>query len=242
MAMIGLSARLALVGALSGCVLTLPFDSLSGGPSRPTSSYSFEEGTGDLAADSAGRNLALLRKEVTPPMWTTEGKRGGGLDFGEDGWLEVPTLSGPNVPQRGTLAMWVKLRAFAKDDYAELFSLEEENSPADERDDTTSLGLYLNATEVLVETFGTVEKRLATPSVSLNNWALLVVGWDVEANQVLLFVRQEGMPAFPLQTDTLPEGFALKAPYFTFSAADATLDEVRFYDRLLTPDEVASVD
>ncbi|MCW5831874.1 MAG: hypothetical protein KIS78_05410 [Labilithrix sp.] len=224
--------------ALAGCVLTLPFDELTGGGPRPTSYYPLDETAGATVPDVVGPNPGVLEADGDElPAWTTAGKRGGAVDFPDDGWIEVPNLSEAKFPARGTIAFWVKLRARAGSDVTALFL-------AIEPDDVAPLGVYVAPGGVYFEREGRGGDKRESHSegAPLDTWLLVAAGWDVDADETVLLVRPEGRAPFPIQRGGFPSGFALEAPTVILSAAMGTLDEVRYYDRLLTDEELKVLD
>ncbi len=220
------------------CVATLPFDELTGGAPKATSHYGFEEGSGAVAGDGSGRHPALLEGQDAFPQWTQAGKRGGALDFPpDDGWLFIPSLSQSSFPPRATLAVWVHVRSLSETEETDLFAIEED-------DDVPLLSVALTSRAVVFERFSPSGDRResSTPPIEPGTWALVVAGWDVPANRTLLYVRIDGRAAYPAQTGELPPGFAPKSPYLVVAAANGTLDELRFHDRLLSEIELASLD
>lgn len=226
------------VGAGAGCVATLPFDELTGGAPKAAAHYGFEEGSGTVASDGSGRHPALLEGEEAFPQWTQAGKRGGALDFPpDDGWLFIPSLSESSFPPRATLAVWVRVRSLSETEETDVFGIEED-------DDVPLLSVWLTSRAVVFERFSPSGDRREsiTPPIEPGAWALVVAGWDVPANRALLYVRVDGRAAYPTQTGELPPDFAPKSPYLVAAAANGTLDELRFYDRLLSDSELSSLD
>jgi hypothetical protein len=237
------AATLALA-ALSACVLALPFDSLTGGPS---SQYSFEEQTGTVANDTYNRRPATLQSEAATglPRWTRTGKRGGALEFiGTDGWIDILDLSGQKVPGRATIVMWLfmhQLPVAGTDDDAELMSIE--------NDSPTGTGIQAMAGfvdgkgDVLFDRSSATEKRISrTGPISANAWFLIALGWDLAQNRTVLFVRQEGHQPYPLVVSDLPPGFGFVSPSFSVSTRNGIIDEVRYFDRMLPPSELEGLE
>lgn len=226
-------------GALSssGCTLTLPLDEVSGGVPKPSSSYSFEEQTGTVVGDSFGRRPATFYGEPKLPIWTRAGKRGGGVEFGDDGWLGIPALAGPTFPASGTLAFWVKLTAFpataSEDDELDLFTVEE-------ADESAPIYAMVNAKgEIELQAYaGEDERTVVSPPIRLGAWHLVAFGWDAPRRLSMLSVRAEGAAAF-VRAGELPPAFKLTSPDVTVVASKGAIDEMRFWDRMLSASELA---
>jgi hypothetical protein len=134
------------------------------------------------------------------------------------------------------VALWVKIRALPAEDVATLFV-------ADEPDDTAPLGLYFTDTGLYFERAAAGQSVESLSEGALfDTWILVAIGWDIPQNETVLFARPDGRAAFPLQRGPLPPGFALKSPAFIVTAPLGTLDEVRFFDRLLTTEELTALD
>jgi hypothetical protein len=271
----------AIAMAAAGCTLTLPFDTLTGGPAPsdagdsvadsaatdapepmpeaggppvPTSLYSFEEGSGVSVGDTFKKHVGVLEAVNGSPIWTTQGKRGGALDFGrQPGWVNIPTLSSEQLPRVGTLALWLKIRSFPVDDYAPIFAFDDVRGPGPDTDDFRPLATYIGQDLISFEAAVAAGKADAggstdplteadLPSVPLGSWVLVAVAWDIGAGKGRLFVRPEGHdPAAPAPV-LFPPGFKTILPEFNLQTFDGILDEVRFYDRVLTDAELAAID
>lgn len=225
----------------AACTQTLPFDSLTGGVPKggpaPTATWHFEEGSGDEVGDARGA-LGGVIEGKTKPTWTKEGKRGGALEFTTDGSIAIHGLSDASFPRRGTLAQWVRIAVIGAEDEVPIFF-------ALNKDGTQPLDVYVTSVGVFFERVGAsdTDTRLTVAApVVVGTWTLVVATWDADAGTASLFVRPEGAAApVPVNGD-FPPSFAFGSPTFTLSARRGTLDEVRFWNRALSPAEIDALD
>lgn len=226
-------------------------------PPTPTSQWSFEEGSGDQVADTFRLHPGVLHNDGPPAGWTTGGKRGGGLDFGPvgDAWMAVSSLGGSAAafPKEGTVAMWVNARTLGTEG-PELFVVDDPRGKNNEQH--APFGVYYNKELVTfelqapfppdasAETFedeSFYSSANAEP-IPVKTWGLVIVGWSTVTRKATLMVHIEGKEPTAVKTADFPPGWDLKAPTVAFGALDAVLDEIRFYDRLLTEAEMAAID
>jgi hypothetical protein len=221
-----------------GCVFTLPFDSLSGGVPRPSSEYHLDEESGTEAKDTAGSRPGVISADGPLPVWTSQGKRGRGLFFDVEGRIRIPALSGAGFPARATLVLWVNLRELLPAGEPTPIFL------AGEGDDVYPLSVFIDSSGIHFEqaTPSDVTRTLFSAGAPIGRWSLVAFGWDRDANKTSLFVRTEGEAPLPLQTGEFPPDYNAQGPSFEFSCEKGTLDEVRFYDRLLSAAELETIE
>lgn len=225
---------------VEGCLATLPFDELSVGLPAPVAHYRLDDGAGLVAKDSVGPHQGLLDDlDGGAPIWTRDGRRGGGLDFpAEDGWVVVPSLSGAAFPARATFSAWVRLRAYPPEG-ADLLEIDDDAK----EEEQAPIHLSLAPEGVFLVVRGAVEERvLAARPIPLGTWTLVAAGWDIAARTMFLYVRPDGGDAFPLSNGELPPAFAAGSAGFVFLASGGTLDDVRIWDRLLVSNELRALD
>jgi hypothetical protein len=229
-------------------------------PPTPTSQWSFDVAPTLTVPDTFALNAGVLEKETLAASWTAEGKRGGGLDFGPpigpnqaSPWITVPTLAKASFPQEATVAMWVKVRSFNKEG-AELFYSDDPGPGANA--DHAPIAMYLGSDVVSVEISspyppdagiaqiesGNYTETASVLSFPVNTWALVVLGWSVSNKVARILVRPEGGTDQPAKQAGFPAGWVLKQPTFNFSCIDGVLDEVRYYDHLLSEAEMGAID
>jgi concanavalin A-like lectin/glucanase superfamily protein/VCBS repeat protein len=209
--------------AAGGCAL----------PLAPVAAYSFEEGTGATAFDSAGDHDGTIEGAT----WTSEGKYGSALDF--DGTNDLVTVADANdldLTSSFTLEAWVRLDSLAKSSaviykgtnsgsnygyslYSRLF----ENKP--------SGGVANGGTLKLVS--GT--SPLPTEPPAWSHLAFTSDGTNLKlyVNGELLGSSSSGIPASVTTADLKIGWGANFNAYF-----DGKIDEVRVYDRTLSQAQI----
>jgi hypothetical protein len=240
------ATRIAYVIAICslGCTAVLPFDELSGKAPKPSSEYHFDAPSGTTAIDAIGGRPAQLLGDPTPPAFVPNGKRGGGLDFTAGGWMEIPALSASSFPQQGTIAMWIFIRKLPspEDEWIEFF-IADEPGPTETVEAAAPMVTYVTQTGQLFFDRGREPdaRRISGPVISINQWHFLAVGWDIPRAAAVMVVRPGGGAASLAHGD-FPPGFALKNPDFIVSAWGGAMDELRYFDRMLTDTELAQLE
>src|SRR5262249_32500661 len=160
-------------------------------------------------------------------------KRGGAFSFStQDGWISFSSLSGDAFIKKGTFAAWVNVHQFAEEG-SDVFSIEQ--AAADNGDDYDVITVWFapNAVVLSSQVLGGPETKVEAPAVPLDTWALVVVEWDIDAKKVILSLRRDGQPFIKPLVSSLAPDFILTRPIITGLCEGGTLDEVRFWDRLL---------
>jgi hypothetical protein len=105
-----------LFSSLCIAVIFLSGYATAGGPPGLVAYWTFDDGTGTIAADSSGNGLdGTLRGN---PQWVT-GQLGGALDFnGSSAYVEVPDNSLLDITQAITIAAWTNMRTTASGELA----------------------------------------------------------------------------------------------------------------------------
>ena len=235
-------ARASLCGLLLlalGCTLTLPFDEITGGPARggppPTAHWRFDQDTGAVIRESNGRLDGAFGDEGSG-RWTANGRRGGGMDFPFESSVEIPGLADARFPLRATVALWARVTKVDGDGTYLFYA-------GNGEDESAEMTVAVESSGVLFERTAGDVRYSSSPPVPANAWVLVVVGWDIPANKTALLVREDGKEPSAVVRGDLPPGFALDEPAFVFLASpDGTLDDVRYWDRLLTDDELRALD
>ncbi|HEX4463958.1 MAG TPA: LamG-like jellyroll fold domain-containing protein [Solirubrobacterales bacterium] len=205
-----------------------------GPPNRPhpIAAYSFDEGKGEIARDSAGAHDG----SVEGATWTSEGKFGSALEFdGEDDQVTIPASGDLDLSEAFTLDAWVRPSeahalspVIAKEDSGEanpygyvLYGEGESEAPAAyvAKDETTPTHLD------------------GTTALPANTWSHLAVTSNGE--QMHLYVNGELVqsgPAVPVKASDGAlriGGSELLGQHFA-----GRIDEVRIYDRVLGVEEI----
>lgn len=238
-------AAIVAIALLPSCTLTLPFDELTdrtGGP-LPKLHFKLDETTGDTAVDALGsKTLASVidEREGAPQDWWVPARRGNGLSCRDLRVLGIEALSSSSFPQRATFAFWTKIsEPPAQNDANDLLLVSEV--------DTVPMAVYETLTSISFdrstgEEDDEVVKSSKVAIPGLDVWILVVVGWDIGAGQTLLYRRVDGQPESQLQRGDFPPGFTITNPFLELQAANGILDDVKFWDRLLTAEELEELD
>jgi hypothetical protein len=208
--------------------------------------------------DTFRLNPGVLRKDAIEAKWTSGGKRGGALEFAAADtppWMEVPSLESDAFPQEATVALWVKVRSFMKEG-VQLFTADDGYGPGPNVE-LAPISIYLNADIVTLELAAPFPpdagiaviqddsaffESTSVPSFEPGTWALVVLGWSTSQNVARALIRPDGKPGAMTKPVGFPKGFVLKKPTFSVSCFDGVLDEVRYYNRLLSEAEMAAID
>ncbi|MEX5213392.1 MAG: DNRLRE domain-containing protein [Nitrospiraceae bacterium] len=200
------------------------------GLSGVVAAYSFSEGMGTTTADSAGSNTATLINAA----WTTQGKYGAGLSFnGTNAYVEVPTPAiALQFSSAFTVEAWVKLNTLPND-WTTILGRQYGTGTGDSWwIGTNGATLYFYAGSDSVSTPIATGVWLHVAAVkngttltlyfngfemaSITNAAATILN---DANEVTFGAGSNGNP--------------LMTEFF-----NGTLDEIRFYNRALTPSEI----
>ena len=71
--------------------------------------WHFNEESGDIASDETGNNNGTLKPELSPPVWTTNGRYKNALEFnGIDDYVEVLDSDSLDITDQITIEAWIK--------------------------------------------------------------------------------------------------------------------------------------
>lgn len=203
--------------------------------------WTFDEGSGDVAADSSpsGNDGAL----VGTPTWGL-GRLGNGIVIdGVDDYIDVPSAAANGLGDM-TVAVWVQLNAPGSHALV---------SGANSRNSNELLLFIKSETEVRFFTGhkSNTYAKWTVPALDDGAWHHLAVVRDASGDTVELFLDgaslgtiSKNVPLLSIASGGLVFGQEQDSVGGGFSASqalDGTLDEVRFYDRLLTPQEIAAL-
>jgi hypothetical protein len=199
---------------------------------EPTASYSFDEGTGETAYDSAGSHDGTIHGA----KWTAGGKYGDALEFdGENDILTIPSSPKLEFNEAFTLEAWVypqesrQFEAILTKETPEFFSYALEAG-----------GWGAGVPEGIISPEGRVEKGLgASEELPTKAWSHLALAYDGEnlrlyVDGVLVKSAAEPSPQGgegPLQIG----GTKVFGEYFK-----GRIDEVRLYGEVLGSAELES--
>jgi fibronectin type 3 domain-containing protein len=195
--------------------------------------YSFDEGTGAIAADATGNgNVGTL---TNGPSWTTAGKYGGALSFdGSNDFVLVNHSASLNLTNAMTLEAWVYPTSAAGGWHAiiqkEVDAYFLHSSGTGAPLDPTAGGTFS----------GQLSYFAASSPMTLNAWNHVAVTWDgsimrLYVNGAAAATQTRGGT---LQSTTAPLRIGGNSPYAEMF--QGRIDEVRIYNRALTQAEVQS--
>jgi len=208
----------------------------------PVALYHFDEGIGTNVADSSGNGNDGT---VYGAAWTT-GISGNALEFDGSDYINVPDSSSLNNPSAVTVEAWVKLDSYmsAQDMCSAVqkyvwstpgrggFSLGTANMAGGYSDD--GLPAF-----IIVEDEN-YDAAVSSAQLSLDTWYHLVGTYDETTNTVRIYVDGEEKDATSFAGELYSAGVSLEIgrdlPLSRWF--DGTVDEVRIYNRALSPEEI----
>jgi uncharacterized repeat protein (TIGR01451 family) len=207
------------------------------------SSYSFEEGVGTTTADAAGNNPGLL---VSGLAWTTTGKIGKALSF--DGVNDHVDLgNGPTLQITGSLSIsaWIFQTGVG--------SLNSDAAIVSKKEmDAKRIGFQLDTSKDqgprgLAFRLGT-GRRFGSTTIQMNRWYHVVGVYDAAARTIHVYVN--GVLDDSTKGYVAPSGSQLNSSLNAYIGKRAstngyefkgTIDEVRIYNRAITPSEITAL-
>jgi RHS repeat-associated protein len=197
-------------------------------PEGLVAAYGFDEGSGASVGDASGSGNAGT---ISGASWSTSGKFGNALDFdGVNDRVTVPDSDSLDLTSSGmTLSAWIKPDAV--DDYRTVLMKEGSTN--------YSYTLYSSTNTGDRPSFEFQNNQLLGPSaLSTGAWAHLAATYDGAMMRIYINGVQVGTDpdtdAIPVTSNQLSIGRnTIWGEYF-----DGLIDEVRIYDRTLTPAEI----
>jgi len=197
----------------------------------PVADYSFDEGSGETAEDLTGNGHTATLQGAE---WTPHGRYGGALEFkaANEDFVSIPASAAFNGTEELTVEAWV--RPTASSGWGSILMKEREGSGA-----RYSYSLYQHGEGAGARFHDSEEGALASPSQSLppNAWTHLTITDNGAASHLYVNgVLVDTMPALPIEGngEIRLGGNDVFGDYFS-----GRIDELRIYDRSLTPAEVA---
>jgi uncharacterized protein YdeI (BOF family) len=195
--------------------------------------YSFDE-DGDIAKDSSpGKQDGKLVNSSS----RTSGKLGKAMQLdGEKSYLQVPDLG---MQTAVTAALWLNLTDFAKDEFSSVlhcdgwswgcihWNVGRENK---------KLNVHLNG-------IGELHSRFEFTPDKLGQWVHVALTYDAKARAIKLYVNGQEEAAAGAEAPRAVDLTHVKVGCWDGRARmwKGTMDEVRFYDRALSPAEIAGL-
>jgi hypothetical protein len=199
--------------------------------------WTFDEGSGETVKNAAGPNNGLL----TGGLGWTDGKRGKAVAFNGKGHVLIASAPYFNAPQY-TFAAWVKLKDTS--DYQYIVWRGGPEFP--EAKECRNLDLWVTSegtlSGILNDEKGSGRVQISGgKKVADNQWHLVVCVNDGKAVRFYVDGQKdaEGAAAGPLAKNDFPLWIGARPGDV---AATGVIDEVRFFDRALTAEEVAGLE
>ena len=213
----------------------------------PIAHWTFDEGSGQTAADSAGTNDGTLgpttSADAEDPTWACV-TGGNALEFdGTDDYVDIPPIG--DGYSAITVSAWMKAKTFASENYNPIVARDEAGGTLNDvfalmaRDavvgNEASFRIYVGAGNTKVTARSSI-------SLSTDTWYHLVGTYDGAAVRVYLDGIEKGNTAQSGTLSTEATRIALgrfsNNDYVNF---DGLIDEVRIYDRALSPAEITAL-
>jgi len=200
-------------------------------------SWTFDEGTGEVARNAVGPNHGRLQGGLT---WT-EGKSGRAVQFDGKGYVLVPSAPYLNATQY-TFAAWVRLKDTA--DYQYIVWRGGPTFP--EAKECRNLDIWVRmdgGLSGILDYAKEGEPRFlleGRKKVADGQWHLVVCVNDGKTVRFYVDGQKdaEGVLAGPLATSDYPLWIGARPADV---AATGVIDQVRFFDRALTEEQVAAL-
>lgn len=196
----------------------------------PTNYWNFNEQSIDSAADSLGGLHALI--ETSQGKWSVPGKWKNAIRFGTSEGALIAKLrksdgtAPPDLDPPWSLAVWVRREKNGRGG-ATLLSSKNSAIKIEQRDAKSKLGITLRSA-----TDPTINKVLP-----VGEWAhLTLVG---SATDTQFYVNGVFAESIPLSIKLPRDHLGSTDGYIEF--LEATLEELRFYDQALTPEQVSEL-
>ena len=204
---------------------------------NPTSRWKLDETTGSTASDTHGGRTGTL---YNTPVWSV-GRVGGGLTLnGTNQWVFIPNDSSLNVGTGNfSLSFWVQ-RASSSNQYARLYY-----KGANSETQTGFAVMGSNSTISLMLCNGTSRSTTTCTLPSLNTWHHVAFTVDRAANKVYGYingVKNTEKTLNGYNGVNLTNSINVQIGASSSSGQNAwpgKVDDVRFYNRMLTPGEAA---
>ena len=197
----------------------------------------FDEGAGTVAGDTSGNGNGC--RLYNGPAWT-QGKKGGGLNFdGADDYINCGNATSLDLPSELTISEWVKLDSLASAPGPRLaVKMNTTSSNYDFLVQSGTNRLYI------FFYYGGNQDHILSNANALSDlqWHHIVVTRNA-ARQINFYVDGVNFGSSTATFDMITNNNNLYiGAYYTLTTGflDGTLDEVRIYNRALSPAEVSA--
>jgi len=217
---IWITVRVLLVIALVG--LWLPVGVQTQEDSDLVAEWHFDEGSGSVLHDSSKNGNDGVIHGAT---WV-DGKYGTALEFdGKDDRVDLPNI-GSYLSGEFTYVLWVKVRSFSYDGIL----LTKSEHARDVRLETGEDWTWLQQHGIVV----------CARALDVNKWYHLAAGWD--GSQLFIYINGELMGTVLMNhsPDFLGGSWWIGGDARLNRYSDATIDDIRIYNRALNADEIKS--
>jgi hypothetical protein len=218
-----------------------------GGSPRPAhgltpglvAAYAFDEGTGTLASDVSGN---LLWGSVQGATWTSAGKYNDALTFGVGNYVDLGNPAPMQLTGSVTLSAWVYPTAYPSDDG--MIVAKSDISSGWHLKTTPDTGVRTFAIAISPGTSGHTQ-RYSNTVWSLNTWYYVTGVYDAAAQTLDIYVNgvlDNGALSGTVPASQYDATVSVDVGRRSGITNDFTgvIDEVRIYNRALTPTEIQS--
>ena len=198
--------------------------------------WKLDESAGTTAADSSG--LGNNGTLINGPTWTI-GKVDGALSFnGENTCVNCGTDSSLNLANSLTICAWIYPESFGQGGWGRI---------VDRGNSSSGYSFYVNSANSAIKyvAYGNNTVSSSAGVIGLRKWQHVAVVYDDLSGTVTFYVngQQAGTTDYtapPLGSSDDPLVIGIRG-YDLNRAFDGLIDDVRIYDRALTPDEVSEI-
>ena len=202
--------------------------------------YGFSEGSGATTADASGNGNS---GRLSGTGWTAAGHSGNALSFnGSGAFVDLGNAATLQLSGSMTVSAWIRAAAFPFDDAA-VVSKRTSDKVGFQLDTTIDTGPRTIGFKLTTPT-GAMMARYGASALQLNQWYYLTGVYDAAARTLDVYLNgaldngtQIGTVASAQQNSALNVNIGRRAGAVGY-AFNGTIDEVRIYNRALSPAEI----